>query len=247
MVLHAITGLTHRGCKRSNNQDSIYYHSLGKRVSLLVVADGMGGYKGGEVASQVCVDSFQQPFERLIEQQQNWHAEQCHQFLAAALAAANASILTMRSLDANLAKMGTTCVAALVVGEKAYIVSVGDSRAYIMRDDKLQQLTTDDTLYSQLDMAQQEKLSDSPLNNILTNAIGVKAKVELQSYELDVAPGQVLLLASDGLTGELADDEILEIMKKSSRFDHICDELLESCLSAIAKDNVSIITFKVDK
>ena len=216
------------GLQRNNNQDAVVVQPA---LNLAVLADGMGGYKAGEVASCKAVKTVCKTIQR-----GEGLVDACNQ--------ANEQVYDLSNQHAEYSGMGTTLVAALYKEHKASVASVGDSRLYRFRDHKLVQLTTDQTLAQQL----REQGSDyhngkhlSAYEHVLTNAIGVDTTVEIPLYEVETQAGDVHLLCSDGLSGVLSDDEIAQILDThAGNIKDTVRALITSGLRTSAPDNISV-------
>ncbi len=221
------------GRVRKNNQD--YTYADGR---VFVVADGMGGANGGEIASRLAVESFQS------------HATWAQDLagLKTALAESNLAVY-QRSLDEKgLSGMGTTFVALVTLGSgssaHAYLLNVGDSRGYVFRDGELTQITEDHSWVGELFRAgkmSQDEAAQSANRHVLTRAIGVGPDVEIDVWDFIVAAGDRILLCSDGVTNELSDPEIAAVLGRIQDPQLACDEILKLSLEAGGIDNVSCV------
>jgi serine/threonine protein phosphatase PrpC len=196
------------GRVRSVNQDSFAEFEDGRGSRLLVVADGMGGHQGGETASRLAVEAIGDVFTRsegTLERRMNLAIEM-----------ANERVYRSAGADSALAGMGTTVV-ALCLGEggEAWVVHVGDSRLYRLRDGRLDALTADHSLVAEMQregFLSAEEARVHPRRNELTRSVGVAPGVEAEISRIAVAPGDRFLLCSDGLCGYLEDEEIREVL-----------------------------------
>src|SRR3990170_7552045 len=170
---------------------------------LFVIADGMGGHRGGEVASTLAVETMEHLFSR------------GEGTLAELVREANRAVFERSMLERAVAGMGTTLTAAVIEGDRVHLAHVGDSRAYLLRDGELRQLTEDHTLVHRMVMDGELTEAEAevhPHRSILTRSIGVDGNVDVDEIDLDAKPGDRLLLCSDGLTGMLPDAEIERIL-----------------------------------
>jgi protein phosphatase len=217
------------GRVRDNNEDAVVSSD-----HLAAVADGMGGHPGGEVASAAAVALVHAAFTgRSLDE------------LEAAVRAANRAIWDRASGSAELEGMGTTICAAGLTGDGSFaVVNVGDSRAYVLRHDSLTQLTDDHSVTAELvrrgELSEQEA-RDHPNRSILTRALGVGPDVELDGVAHPAAPGDRLLVCTDGLFNELGDDEIASLMAATDDVEATADALVELALSRGGRDNVSVV------
>jgi serine/threonine protein phosphatase PrpC len=231
------------GRVRQENQDSSGYFPS---RNLFVVADGMGGHKGGKQASELAVTTVD---ERCLPAQCGTDPAQDISRLVEAVRDANRRIVARAAQDSDLSRMGTTLVALLLdgIGQGA-VVHVGDSRAYRLRDERLELLTTDHTLVSDLlrnhDISEAEA-SAHPYRHVLTRALGAGGEVSPDVRQLDVRSGDLYLLCSDGVSGMLSEAEIKEILVTNGDDpEAVCRELIAAANQAGGKDNATAITVR---
>ena len=214
--------------------------TIGASGTLLAVCDGMGGAAGGDVAATIAVDALARelaaasPFAGM---------EPAQQALLAAVAAANRAILDAAARSPELHGMGTTLTAALVFGPSLAIVHVGDSRAYLRRGRLLQQLTTDHSVVGQMVASGRisaEEARTLDHRNVLLQALGVLPKVGAELVTCELRAGDVLLLCSDGLSGPLPDDAIVDLMLRHEDPMRCCRGLTEAACAAGGPDNVTV-------
>ena len=227
---------THTGNKRQSNQDSIL---VSESCKLFAVADGMGGHKGGEVASATAVSALEN-FISLSMKNQNFSPEN---HLVEAFHEANTQVFAKsRENDGELIGMGTTLVACLLWKNKAFFANVGDSRAYLFRYPHLWRITEDHSILNmqmKKGLIKEEKAALFSESNVITRSIGFVPEVEVDLFQKDIAPGDLFLLCSDGLN-EVPDRELCELFKKYSH-DMLAEKALEQALEAGGTDNISII------
>lgn len=238
-----VASVTDPGIKRKENQDNLYV-SPDNRV--LVVADGMGGMKGGSKASQLAVDAVEylyrsrQPDEEDASAIQNWLQEACSN--------ANKQVFRAAASDPAVKDMGTTIVAAVHTKDgRVQISHVGDSRAYLVRDGKTTVLTQDHSVVMEMLLQgkmNEEQLRNSPFRHYLTRCVGHKSKVEIDNTPHDILPGDWMILSSDGLSTVVTDAEIGEVAKTCTEPEELCKKLLQATLDGGAPDNVTIIVVK---
>jgi PPM family protein phosphatase len=199
---------------------------------LYAVADGMGGHRGGEVASSLALETVQQLFER----QEGTLADQ--------VAQANRAVYDRSLSDRSVSGMGTTLTAALIDGNEVHLVHVGDSRAYLLRDARLTQLTEDHTLVHRM-VVEGEITADEaethPHRSILTRALGVDESVQVDEGDVQVETGDRLLLCTDGLTGMVPEEQIQEIMLDASDPQEVVDRLVRVANRAGGIDNITAV------
>jgi protein phosphatase len=221
------------GRVRDNNEDAVVSSD-----HLAAVADGMGGHPGGGVASAVAVALVQAAFTgRSLDE------------LQAAVRAANRAIWDRSGASAELEGMGTTICAAGLTGDgRLAVVNVGDSRAYVLHDDSLTQLTHDHSVTAELvrrgELSDQEAL-DHPHRGVLTRALGVGPDVEIDSAAHRVVEGDRVLVCTDGLCNEVPNDEIASLMAATEDVQATADALVELALSRGGRDNVAVVVAAV--
>lgn len=239
-------GLTDVGRKREHNEDSLL---LAARHGLVVVADGMGGHEAGEVASNIAVSSIEKFFDALAaDPDATWPYPLDTRFddagnqLIVAIQLANQRIRDPGH-DEGKKGMGTTCVAALVHGSKATFAWVGDSRGYLWRDGVLRPVTTDHSLFNELVRAgriRQEDLPNFAHKNVITRALGMGDRVEIDVVSVDLVDGDIVLVCCDGLTGMVEDDRIAQTLTREVALDKACQRLIDAANAAGGTDNITV-------
>jgi protein phosphatase len=232
MIAWRYAAATDVGLLRDGNEDAAF---AGTR--LLAVADGMGGHAAGEVASAAVIAALEQLDELGVNAGDPQHA------LREAVEEANVVLRDMVAADSELQGMGTTVTAVLTDGEYAWLAHVGDSRAYLLREGTLQQLTRDHTFVQQLvdegRITAQAAMSH-PQRNYITRALDGREGIELDLERLDLLPGDRLLLCSDGLSGVVTDETIATVLDGSTP-DQAVHQLVDLALRAGGPDNVTCI------
>ena len=227
------------GLKREENQDAVRCEYFGHNI-LAAVCDGMGGERAGKEASSLAIDEFFQHFSEGYSE--NLDDEEIRNLLITSMSAANTVIYTRARLDFKNFGMGTTCVAAYVTPGTAYIVNVGDSRAYLIADNGLHRITTDhnvSTLLYEQGKITEEEIDNHPQRHMLVRAVGVEKTVAADTFTLDYEDKISLLLCSDGLSGYCSDDEIYDVIAKVP-FDDVAQELINLALNKGGRDNVTV-------
>jgi protein phosphatase len=233
-----------RGLRRPNNEDRAVAFDLGwinnDPASLLVIADGMGGHHDGEVASQLAVSTV---IRKMTKNCQNLGAGRSHNYwISEAVKSANQKIYSLnRTRDTE---MGTTVVAALVVGNCAHIVNVGDSRAYHLSRQGIRQITTDHSLVQGLisaGMITPAEAKEHSLRNCITQALGTEEKVDSDMFSIELEADDFLLLCSDGLTNELDDSLIYDIVQAADSPQSACETLVDVANRLGGRDNISVV------
>jgi protein phosphatase len=242
--------LTDPGIVRSHNEDSI---AVMPALGLAVLADGMGGYNAGEVASGIATDLLAQELARDLDRiDSTSHPDPfpLRQLLQARINQVNLAIFEAAQTQVGCAGMGTTLVSALFFRGKLTVAHVGDSRAYRWRDAELTQLTRDHSLLQEqieagLLTPMQARFSMN--RNLVTRAVGVDPTVVAEIGEFDVQVGDILLLCSDGLNDMIADETIGAVMGTSgNNLDQAATRLVELAKESGGRDNVSVILMRVD-
>ena len=209
----------------------------------MYVADGMGGHEAGEVASQLVVDVIRAKVEELpLEMLEVAH-------IVGAIEDANKQLNEYSAQYLGSKTAGSTVTALFVKDNKYHVLWVGDSRAYMLRGGKLQQISRDHSQVNDLideGIISVEEARTHPLSNVITRAVGVTTEVEVDIIQNEVRKGDIFLLCSDGLTGELSDEDICLSLEPSSIIDSGM-ALMHSSLVRGARDNVTCILIKYDE
>ena len=228
--------LTNVGRVREANQDACAEFLTADGMRLLVVADGMGGHAGGEVASKTAIDAIGETF-------QNGGGSDPEDLLREALEAANATVYKMGSEVPDLFGMGTTGVALLVTASgAAWVAHVGDSRAYLLHDGELEAITADHSWVAE--EVRQGRLTPEeaevhPKRNALIRSLGVDSEVQVEVNQIEIASGDRLLLCSDGLWGEVDDQTIAAVLASEDPKDSV-QTLVALANEAGGHDNVTV-------
>ena len=228
---------THVGKKRESNQDSLL---INEGLNLYAVADGMGGHKGGEVASALAVEILESSIKGEIELEK-FVPETA---LVTAFQKAGAKVYEKsRENQMELAGMGTTLVSGLFLKNKIFLANVGDSRGYLFRDPHLWRITEDHSVVNEqlkrglISEEQALLLEDT---NIITRSIGFVPDVEVDVFERELHAKDIFLFCSDGLSSMVSDEEISKILQNHPS-EKLTEQLLQKALDAGGDDNVSII------
>lgn len=249
-----VARLSDVGQRRDHNEDAI---ASDIEIGLLVLADGMGGYKAGEVASEIAILTMLAELKETMAQLDPGQVDPVNGMQAESLllmdaaAKANASIFSVSESQPQCAGMGTTLVTALFTNNKVLVGHIGDSRMYRLRGDRFEQLTEDHSLLQEqlssgLITPEQAKLSNN--KNLVTRAVGIDPEVELEVHEHDVEVGDIYLLCSDGLTDLVEDAEIHAVLSGwSSNLEMAASQLVQMANDNGGKDNISVILAKVLK
>lgn len=243
-----IAGLTDQGLVREHNEDSI---GSDPALGLLILADGMGGHKGGEVASAIAVDTVLATLKKtlpdIIHGQTDDRTGYSLESMAieSAIKQANTAIYQASRNNPQYEGMGTTIVVLLFYDNRVSIAHVGDSRLYRLREQKLEQLTRDHTLLQELvdrGLYTREEARQSLNKNLVTRAVGVNPTVEVDLLEDFGVPQDIYLLCSDGLT-DMIDDQLIEdsILNYRSNLARLANELVSQAKLHGGKDNISAL------
>ena len=221
------------GCLRDHNEDSLVV-----TPPLFAVADGMGGHAAGEVASEIAV--------RVLSELAPEHPDV--EALGRAIEEANRAVIQAAREGRGRQGMGTTMTAAMLEGERLVIAQVGDSRAYLLHQGKLQQLTRDHSLMADMIEAGQltpEEARTHPQRSVITRALGSDAHLHPDIYEINVETGDRLLICSDGLSGMIFDDQIENTLRRVQDPQRCASQLVNEAIAAGGHDNVTVIVADV--
>ena len=238
-------GLTDRGRVRPTNQDIYQIEAREENdTALLVVCDGMGGANAGNVASRFAAQSFVEYARGMLDRELDAAKRQA--LLTHALVQANDTVFSLAGRQPEFRGMGTTLVAALVQGDQVTVLNVGDSRAYLFDGSRLHQLTEDHSYVEE--MRRQGRITEAdarthPQKNLITRAVGVEPDVDGDLFEARLAPGEMLLLCSDGLTGMVEDEKIAQTLKDAKTLALAGDALLTLALEGGGRDNITVALF----
>lgn len=238
--------LTDPGCIRPQNQDAYHVEQLDRNTMLCVVCDGMGGAKSGNIASTLAVDVFVDEVKRTWTAHMELH--QIEGMLLAAVKLANFTVYDQAMQFEEFSGMGTTLVAALIHGKEVTLVNVGDSRAYHVDREGIQQLTKDHSLVQlMVDRGEltPERARTYPGKNFITRAIGTEPVVECDIFYHQVEQGDCLLLCSDGLSNMMDDQEILFEVVHGVGKQHCNQRLLNIAMNRGAPDNVTSVLIEI--
>jgi protein phosphatase len=236
---------THAGLVRPGNQDCF---GVDAELGLYVVCDGMGGAAGGEVASGLAVETFLAIARQEIESSPLYNGAVSGPALQRAVAAANRAVLARAHWDIVYRGMGSTLVAARVKDGKLSVINVGDSRAYLIRDGHATQLTEDHSFVAESvrrGIMAAAEAETSPLQSVITRAIGSEPDVRPDLFEVPLQAGDTLLLTSDGLTRHVHAHELAEVLSSASTAEHACDLLLDLANRRGGSDNITCIVVRV--
>ena len=234
------------GKVRYGNEDALL---LLPKYGIFAVADGVGGQNSGEVASRKAmtgIESFleKNPLTGASELSGKYRENWLNGYFARCMQKVNSEIMSAADLNPEMKTMATTVVLCYLDIESVYIVNVGDSRAYILREGLMTQLTEDHTYVNKLINAGTLTKSEArmhPQKNIITKALGSVRNVEPDFYRFDLEDGDRILLCTDGLHGELSDDEIAEILRQDNDLNEIARKLVNSANAKGGHDNITVV------
>ena len=227
------TGLSHPGRRRRRNEDAWVCHP-----PLFAVADGMGGARGGEIASRVAATALGESVDGSGEDR-----------VVALIQEANRQVYERAREDSDASGMGTTITVALFENGHVSIGHVGDSRAYLIRDRKVDQLTEDHSLVAELvrtGRLSPEEAESHPQRSVITRALGTDPDVDVDSFSVEAQPGDLFLICSDGLTAMIGDEEILDVVEpRRQDLDAAAKELVAAANRSGGDDNITVVFFEV--
>ena len=243
---------SHVGKVRKNNED----YCMGEiiqieddSIGIFALADGMGGHNKGEVASKIAVDSIIDFLKDNILKSCKVKMDYLDDVIKQGYNYANQKIYEKSMEDDSCKGMGTTLVVAVVYKNDAIIANVGDSRCYILHNNEFRKITKDHSVVEELVNAKlitEEEAKFHPRRNQITRAMGAEEIIIVDIFREKLEKNDILLLATDGLTGCVEDDEIKEIIEQDESIEKMCNELIDRANNNSGKDNISVILSKVD-
>lgn len=251
-LLVQAAGKTDVGLVRTNNEDNFGFDV---RHGIFIVCDGMGGQAAGELASKIAVDTVLGYFRRdprhaaspVLGRSFEGVSERATG-LANAIQLANQAIQTAAAHNAEHAGMGSTIVAVRAEGNLFSIANVGDSRIYLIRDGSIQQLTSDHSLVMEQvrrGLLTLEEAENSKMQNVIVRALGSEESVEPDLEDHEFAPGDVLLLCSDGMSRYVKESTMVEVVGRNAALEPACEELIQAAKDSNSDDNVTCLLIRV--
>ena len=230
--------LTDTGRKRELNEVYVFASEkpVGNLPNLFIVADGMGGHNAGDYASDFTVKTLVEEIEMSFEKNPSIIFQK-------AIGVANQKLREIAAADLSKRGMGTTVVAATCMGKYLQVANVGDSRLYVVND-TIKQITTDHSYVEEMirrGSIQRENARSNPNKNIITRAVGAKNDIQADIYVVELKPGDLLLMCSDGLSNMLEDEEMRMIIKRQRDIIEMAEELVKAANENGGKDNISVI------
>jgi len=240
MTNYHIKSLCHQGSIRDNNEDAISY-GIHKELGVvwMLIADGMGGHNAGEVASAMLVDHIKRQWNKVsIANQANWLA-----WISEQLNTANLNILKQAKDTDGQQGMGTTGVLMIIENNKCHLGWVGDSRAYTLKSNQLVQETIDHTMIQELvnkGAITAETAKHSNTKNLLSQAIGVREKISVDTKTIEINQGDTIMLSTDGLHDYLTELEMNQFLSKFSLGKDVCHDMIYRAMAQNSRDNLTV-------
>ena len=232
------------GMSRNMNQDYYYISNQDDDLSIFILADGMGGYNGGEIASKIAVESARKYIEEKADDLQN-NEKKIIDVLKSATAYANNTVYEITKENKNLEEMGTTLEICLIYNNKIYISHIGDSRVYSIIGEKIERLTTDHSYVEKLvkdGTITREEAENHPKKHVLIKALGCVPEIEPDIIERKFEKNEILVICSDGLTNMLKDDKIRDVV--INNIEDPEKELIKEANLAGGYDNITAIIIR---
>ena len=234
---------TNIGLSRNENQDRVRGTVLSEDVAFAVICDGMGGENAGSEASEKAISVV---FDRVTKvYRKDYDSNAIKNLLMSAVTTANAVVFDAAWLNSEKQGMGTTCVAALKTENKLHIISVGDSRAYLVTDE-IRQVTKDHTIVMKMyenGEISKEELKSHPHRNLITKAVGVTEQVYPDYFEVEIPEDAAVILCSDGLSNYCDESDIYNVVR-SGEDETVCPVLVRIALENGGNDNISVAMIK---
>ena len=240
-----VSALTDVGLVRNNNEDS-FYKSTDFDLPLFVVADGMGGHNAGETASKMAIEIVKKYF---VENKNSLNSEKrLISIIKDSIKEANEKIYKLSKDDKLCSGMGTTITLAYILGGKIYIGHVGDSRAYIINNSHICQITEDHSLVQELVKSGSitiEECKTHPKRNMITRAVGTSEDIEVDIIIKTFNQNDILFICSDGLSNMVNDNDIIHIFNNESLIKKACENLIKKAKDNGGKDNITVIAIEL--
>ena len=243
---------SHVGKVRKNNEDYCMGEIIQTEddcIGIFALADGMGGHKKGEVASKIAVDSIIDFLKENILKSCGTKMDYIDDVIKQGYNYANQKIFDKVSEDSSCEGMGTTLVVAVIYKDDMIMANVGDSRGYLLHNDEFRRITRDHSVVEELvnaNLITEEEARVHPRRNQITRAMGAEEIIIVDIFREKVEKGDMILLATDGLTGCVGDEDIKNIIKQDKDIKEICEDLINQANDNSGKDNISVILRKID-
>lgn len=236
-----MAGSTDVGRRRKSNQDSIFFD---ENLGIGIVADGIGGRKGGEIASSITVNGLRKAFVNC----DRIRHEEIAPFLIASIDKINHEVIDRGKAEAEITGMGTTMNCLMFVGDKVHIAHIGDSRTYMYYDRHIFQLTFDHNVgnFVERGWLPRANISNNAKDSALVRAIGLAPHCDVDLYELKLRPGQIFLTCSDGLSGMVEDRVIAKLIGENlNRFEEMPRVLIDEANRNGGRDNTTVLLTRI--
>ncbi|MBR5156413.1 MAG: Stp1/IreP family PP2C-type Ser/Thr phosphatase [Clostridia bacterium] len=239
---------TDLGKTRPINEDNYYVSEYVSRPGVIyaMVADGMGGHNAGETASEAAVNGVSDYINRYYTTEVP--QEQIKDMLIGAINSVNKAIYTEAQDNAKFYGMGTTLTACFYYAGRVTVAHVGDSRAYVLRDDLMHKITSDHSLVAELLANGQitpEQARNHPQKNVITRAVGTDPHIEIDIYEFDVQEGDIILLCTDGLSNMLSDKEMQTLISENKKMEDAAEKLVSAANDKGGFDNITAVLLQI--
>lgn len=235
---------SHKGKVREINEDAYYISK--ENLNLFIVADGMGGHNAGEVASNIAINSIKEFMEKHIDQFWDKDEKKVCEILKKATFEANKNIYEKAMREEECQGMGTTLTVVLILS-KVYIAHVGDSRAYLIHNNNISQITQDHSLVAELlrnGSITENEAKIHPQRNMITRALGTEENIIIDIYTLDFQPDDIIFLCTDGLSNLIEIDEIKSALIDCEHMQYACVHLVELANERGGYDNITVVAIK---
>lgn len=231
---------TDTGMTRSTNQDAVISKTLSSDFAWSLICDGMGGTKGGDIASLIAIEEISDCLDAGLHE--NLSSEEIKVSMYKAIESANNKIFEEATGNKLLSNMGTTVVLCIIKGNLLQVMYAGDSRAYLISGNGIEQITKDHSIVQEMVDRGEITKQDAkvhPQKNIITRALGVDKNIKLDYIEMNLKKGDMLLMCSDGLTNEVSDNNIYEVCARSD-ISKIPEKLIREANMSGGRDNITV-------
>ncbi len=235
---------SNKGVVRKNNEDACF---VIPGSNVYIVADGVGGNNSGEVASRTAVENIA-GFVNDNDIRSNTTPDEIFGFMTEAIACANTAIYTMGADQSRYKGMATTVVMAYLYHGDGYIVNLGDSRAYVFRDNEIRRITKDHTYVNELidkGVITEDEAEVHKQKNVITRALGAEPDAEPDFYKVPLNSGDILLLCTDGLYGEVGEARMTQILNEGKNMNDTCAALVDAALQSGGRDNITVVCVRI--
>ena len=232
------------GKTRSSNQDAVKTGKISDSLAWSVVCDGMGGVAGGDVASDIAVLTISSYLNEKLSGENE--PEEIKKIICEAVNSANDAIYLKSQEDTSLKNMGTTVILCVLNGDDLYVAHVGDSRAYLVGENNINQITTDHSMVQEMLSSGEitvDEAKNHPQKNVITRALGVSDEVQVDYKQLKIKPGNLVILCTDGLTNHVEENKIYEICKETE-LSQLPQRLIDEGNENGGTDNITVSVIK---